>query len=84
MLGFGCRPIDNGGNALWIHCDAVGGDNKTEAFCFLDVEFTLLEFSIQAMVEEALEDLVDMLDMLFVSTVGIYKDIIQIGHTEIV
>jgi len=36
------------------------------------------------MVEKALEDLADMLDMLFVSAIGIYEDVIQISDTEFV
>ena len=36
------------------------------------------------MIKKVLEDLADMLDMFFVSAIGIYEDIIQISHTEFV
>ena len=54
-MRLGNGPIDNGLNAFWIHCDAVGGDNKAEELGFLDVEFALLEFDIKAHVRGGVE-----------------------------
>ena len=84
VLRLGNRPIDNGVNAFWIHCDAVGGNDKTKELGFLDMKFALLEFDIKLLIEEALKNLSDMLYMFFESAVGVNKDIIQIGDTEVV
>ena len=84
MLRVGDWPIDNGGNAFWIHCDAVGRNDKAEEFCFSDVKFALLELCIKTVIEEALKDLTNMLDVLLMSTVSVNKDVVQIGDTEFV
>jgi hypothetical protein len=71
MLGLGDRPVDNGFNAIWIHCDAVWGNDKTKKAGFLDMELALLKLDIKLVFLEVLKDLSNMLNALLKSAVDI-------------
>lgn len=62
--GGGLWPVSDGLGFLRVHLDVALGDNEPEEGDLRDMELTLLRLDIEMVLEEALKDLADMVDML--------------------
>ena len=76
-----CRPRGNGGDAVWVHRNAVRRNNEAEEGDGGGVEFAFTELARQSIVAEPLEDPFDIGDMLF-EGFREYEDVIEVNNTE--
>jgi hypothetical protein len=77
----GGRPLRDCSNTIWLHGDAVGGNDEAEEGDGGGVEVAFAEFTGQAVLAEPGKDLFDMRNMLF-EGVGIDEDIIKVNDAE--
>ena len=77
-------PVGNGGDAFWVHLDAIWGDDETQEPCFFNMKFTFFQLNIQTAVKEALKNRSDMLNVILQGTVSVDEDIVKVSDTGIV
>jgi hypothetical protein len=58
------RPIEDGLHFVFGHAESVGGENVSEVFHTVPVEFAFPSIGVQAMLLESAEDFFDVLFVL--------------------
>ena len=76
-------PIENSLNSLGVDGNTILGDDMSKVGHFWKPEFTFRILSIQLMFSKLFQNKPKVFSM-FLFILGIYKDIIQINHDELV
>jgi hypothetical protein len=74
-------PVLDSGNLFCIHFDSFCTDDETQAFNFLVMELTLLQFEVQACLLKGLQDPVNMF-LVFLKSIRVDLCIMKICSVE--